>query len=56
VFWLVYPAPADRPKAGSGFDLAIALGILVASGQVPGRALVHARPGKKMGRVRLDVG
>ena len=28
-------APADRPKAGSGFDLAIALGILVASGQVP---------------------
>ena len=32
-------APADRPKAGSGFDLAIALGILVASGQVPGGAL-----------------
>jgi magnesium chelatase family protein len=32
-------APADRPKAGSGFDLAIALGILVASGQVPGDAL-----------------
>ena len=28
-------APADRPKAGSGFDLAIALGILVASEQVP---------------------
>jgi magnesium chelatase family protein len=32
-------APADRPKAGSGFDLAIALGILVASGQVPGATL-----------------
>jgi magnesium chelatase family protein len=32
-------APADRPKAGSGFDLAIALGILVASDQVPGGAL-----------------
>jgi magnesium chelatase family protein len=32
-------APADRPKAGSGFDLAIAIGILVASGQVPGVAL-----------------
>lgn len=32
-------APADRPKAGSGFDLAIALGVLVASGQVPGEAL-----------------
>src|SRR6476660_9071656 len=28
-------APADRPKVGSGFDLAIALGILVASEQVP---------------------
>ncbi len=32
-------APADRPKAGSGFDLAIALGILVASGQVAGEVL-----------------
>jgi magnesium chelatase family protein len=32
-------APADRPKAGSGFDLAIALGILVASEQVPGGLL-----------------
>ena len=28
-------APADLPKAGSRFDLAIAIGILVASGQVP---------------------
>jgi magnesium chelatase family protein len=27
-------APADRPKAGSAFDLPIALGILVASGQL----------------------
>ncbi|MBN8279719.1 MAG: ATP-dependent protease, partial [Gammaproteobacteria bacterium] len=27
-------APADLPKAGSGFDLAIAVAILVASGQV----------------------
>ncbi len=35
-------APADRPKAGSGFDLAIALGILVASGQVPGDGLAEA--------------
>jgi magnesium chelatase family protein len=34
-------APADRPKAGSGFDLAIALGILVASGQVPGDAMAE---------------
>jgi magnesium chelatase family protein len=31
-------APADLPKAGSGFDLAIAVAILAASGQVrPGR-------------------
>lgn len=28
-------APADLPKAGSGFDLPIAIGILVASGQLP---------------------
>ncbi|MDZ4673161.1 MAG: YifB family Mg chelatase-like AAA ATPase [Gemmatimonadota bacterium] len=27
-------APADRPKAGSAFDLPIALGVLVASGQI----------------------
>lgn len=28
-------APADVPKAGSGFDLPIAIGILAASGQIP---------------------
>jgi magnesium chelatase family protein len=32
-------APADLPKGGSRFDLAIAIGILVASGQVPGDQL-----------------
>lgn len=32
-------APADLPKEGGRFDLAIAVGILVASGQVDGRAL-----------------
>jgi magnesium chelatase family protein len=32
-------APADLPKGGSRFDLAIAIGILVASGQVPGNRL-----------------
>lgn len=32
-------APADLPKQGGQFDLAIALGILVASGQVPGETL-----------------
>lgn len=32
-------APADLPKAGSRFDLAIALGLLTASGQLPQCAL-----------------
>ena len=32
-------APADLPKDGSRFDLPIALGILVASGQLPGNHL-----------------
>src|SRR3990167_2689209 len=32
-------APADLPKEGGRFDLAIALGILAASGQIPGEAL-----------------
>ncbi len=32
-------APADLPKDGARFDLAIALGILAASGQLPGAAL-----------------
>jgi len=32
-------APADLPKAGSGFDLPIAIGILAASGQIPTQKL-----------------
>ncbi|WP_323845925.1 YifB family Mg chelatase-like AAA ATPase [Microbulbifer magnicolonia] len=32
-------APADLPKEGGRYDLAIAIGILAASGQVPGEAL-----------------
>ncbi|MGH8575186.1 MAG: magnesium chelatase domain-containing protein, partial [Gammaproteobacteria bacterium] len=32
-------APADLPKEGPGFDLAIAVGVLLASGQVPAAAL-----------------
>ena len=32
-------APADLPKSGGRFDLAIALGILTASGQLPGDSL-----------------
>jgi magnesium chelatase family protein len=34
-------APADLPKEGGRFDLPIALGILVASGQVPARTLAQ---------------
>lgn len=34
-------APADLPKEGGRFDLAIALGILAASGQVPLESLVN---------------
>ena len=34
-------APADLPKEGARFDLAIALGILAASGQIPNETLGH---------------
>jgi magnesium chelatase family protein len=34
-------APADLPKESGRFDLAIALGILAASGQIPARELDH---------------
>ncbi len=34
-------APADLPKEGGRFDLAIALGILAASGQIPAESLQH---------------
>ena len=36
---IVNLAPADLPKSGSRFDLPIALGILLASGQLPSNAL-----------------
>jgi len=36
---IVNLAPADLPKEGGRFDLPIALGVLVASGQLPGRCL-----------------
>ncbi|MEW5251137.1 YifB family Mg chelatase-like AAA ATPase [Microbulbifer discodermiae] len=36
---IVNLAPADLPKEGGRYDLAIALGILAASGQVPGEQL-----------------
>ncbi|HET7776353.1 MAG TPA: YifB family Mg chelatase-like AAA ATPase [Azospira sp.] len=34
-------APADLPKESGRYDLPIALGLLAASGQIPGRALEH---------------
>ena len=33
-------SPAGLPKSGSGFDLAIALSVLLASGQIPPDAVV----------------
>ena len=44
-------APADLPKQGGAFDLPIALGILVASGQLPGKCL-HNR--EFMGELGLN--
>lgn len=35
-------APADMPKSGGRFDLAVALGILIASGQVPEKRVHEA--------------
>lgn len=46
-------APADRPKTGSAFDLPIAVGILVASGQIPGSRLIDALV---LGEVGLEGG
>jgi magnesium chelatase family protein len=44
-------APADLPKEGGRFDLPIALGILVASGQAPAAALVDC---EFLGELALD--
>ncbi len=44
-------APADLPKEGGRFDLPIALGILAASGQVPGAELAHH---EFLGELALD--
>ena len=46
-------APADLPKEGGRFDLPIALGILVASGQVPPDALAAC---ECVGELALDGG
>src|SRR6056297_2313010 len=44
-------APADLPKEGSRFDLAIAIGILAASGQIPADALART---EFLGELSLD--
>jgi magnesium chelatase family protein len=44
-------APADLPKEGTGFDLAIAVGILAASGQMEADALAHTA---LIGELALD--
>ena len=46
-------APADLPKEGGRFDLPIALGILTASGQVPGDKLAQH---EFLGELALDGG
>lgn len=44
-------APADLPKEGGGFDLPIALGLLIASGQAPAQRLVGV---ECIGELSLD--
>ena len=44
-------APADLPKESGRYDLPIALGILAATGQIPGR---RSRPLRVRGRARAD--
>ncbi|MFL5612109.1 MAG: YifB family Mg chelatase-like AAA ATPase [Gemmatimonadaceae bacterium] len=44
-------APADRKKEGTGFDLPIALGLLVATGQVPAECVANVAA---VGELALD--
>lgn len=47
-------APADIPKAGGRYDLAIALGILAASGQIPEAKLAQLKDQEVLGELALD--
>ncbi len=47
-------APADLPKHGSGYDLAIAAGILLASGALPARAVTSLKGLVLLGELTLD--
>lgn len=44
-------APADLPKSGGNFDLPIAIGILIASGQIPGEQMENT---ELVGELALD--
>lgn len=47
-------APADIPKAGGRYDLAIALGILAASGQIPDATSAALQDQEVLGELALD--
>ena len=49
-------APADLPKAGSGFDLAIAVAILMASGQINGQISSRKRHSQAAVRPAISAG
>ncbi|NDR52906.1 YifB family Mg chelatase-like AAA ATPase [Actinomyces sp. 565] len=47
-------SPADLPKSGTGFDLALALAVLGARGQLPERAVNHMARTVYIGELGLD--
>lgn len=47
-------APADLPKEGPSYDLPIALGILVASGQIPEEKIIELEKSLVVGELSLD--
>ncbi|WP_136313776.1 YifB family Mg chelatase-like AAA ATPase [Actinomyces procaprae] len=47
-------SPADLPKTGTGFDLALALAVLGARGQLPERAINHMARTVYIGELGLD--
>jgi len=47
-------APADLPKEGPSYDLPIALGLLIASGQIPENKIVELNESLVVGELSLD--
>ena len=47
-------APADLPKEGPSYDLPIALGLLIASGQIPENKVVELNESLVVGELSLD--